>query len=102
MTVPAMPKKILLQTTIPAIADDWNIARFHLLSEFLDRQQAPKGSKLFRVTARDRDGCAGPDSLLSRLDETDFDELWLFAVDTGRSTRDYARNLALWLAGFSG
>ena len=78
-----MPKKILLQTTIPTIADDWNIARFHLLSEFLDRLRAPDGSKLFEVTARDRDSGAAPDSLLSRLDETDFDQLWLFAVDTG-------------------
>ena len=78
-----MPKKILLQTTIPTIADDWNIARFHLLSEFLDRLEAPGGSKLFEVTARDRDSGPAPDSLLSRLDETDFDQLWLFAVDTG-------------------
>ena len=78
-----MPKKILLQTTIPTIQDDWNIARFHLLSEFLDEQRAADGSKMFHVTARDRDGGAGPDTLLSRLDETDFDQMWLFAVDTG-------------------
>jgi hypothetical protein len=78
-----MPKKILLQTTIPRIADDWNIARFHLLSEFLDRLEAPGGSKLFEVTARDRDSGSAPDSLLSRLDETDFGQIWLFAVDTG-------------------
>lgn len=78
-----MAKKILLQTTIPTIPDDWHIARFHLLSEFLDRQQANDGSKLFQVTARDRDAGTGPDSLLSRLDETDFDQMWLFAVDTG-------------------
>jgi hypothetical protein len=78
-----MPKKILLQTTIPTIADDWNIARFHLLLELLDAERAADGSKLFDVTARDRDGATGPDSLLSRLDETDFDQMWLFAVDTG-------------------
>ncbi|HEY4078257.1 MAG TPA: hypothetical protein VGM26_15105 [Rhizomicrobium sp.] len=78
-----MPKKILLQTTIPTTSDDWDIARFHLLSEFLDGQQAADGSKLFQVTARDRDGAAGPDSLLARIDETDFDQVWLFAVDTG-------------------
>lgn len=78
-----MPKKILLQTTIPTIPDDWNIARFRLLSEFLAGEQAADGSKLFHVTARDRDGGSGPDTLLSRLDETDFDQMWLFAVDTG-------------------
>ena len=78
-----MPKKILLQTTIPAIADDWNIARFHLLAEFLDRQQSADGSRLFQVTARNRDTKIGPDSLLSRLDQSDVDQLWLFAVDTG-------------------
>jgi len=78
-----MPKKLLLQTTIPTTADDWAIARFGLLAEFLDEQRSSDGSKLFSVTARDRDGGDGPDSVLSRLDETDFDELWLFAVDTG-------------------
>ena len=41
-----MPKKILLQTTIPATADDWNISRFHLLAEFLDgnRRRTDPGS----------------------------------------------------------
>jgi hypothetical protein len=78
-----MPKKILLQTTIPTTADDWDIARFRLLSEFLDGQQAGDGSKLFSVTARDRDTATGPDAVLSRIDASDFDELWLFAVDTG-------------------
>ncbi|HEY4276198.1 MAG TPA: hypothetical protein VGM68_11975 [Rhizomicrobium sp.] len=78
-----MPKNILLQTTIPPIADDWNIGRFHLLSEFLGRQQTSDGSALFRVTARDRDDGTRPDSVLSRLDKTDFDQMWLFAVDTG-------------------
>jgi len=78
-----MPKKILLQTTIPPTADDWDIARFHHLAEFLDGQTAPDGSKLFAVTARDRDAMGAPDSLLSRLDRSDFDQMWLFAVDTG-------------------
>jgi hypothetical protein len=32
---------------------------------------------------RDRDQPGRPDSILSRIDESDFDELWLFAVDTG-------------------
>ena len=77
-----MPKNILLQTTIPTTQDDWNIARFRLLSECLDTLEADDGSKLFSVTARDRDN-GSRDSLLPRIDETDYDALWLFAVDTG-------------------
>lgn len=78
-----MPKKILLQTTIPITADDWDIARFRLLSEFLDGLRGADGSKLFSVTARDRDTATGSDAVLSRIDASDFDALWLFAVDTG-------------------
>ena len=78
-----MPKKILLQTTIPPTPDDWSIARFRLLSEFLEGQQDSGGSKLFAVTARDRNSNIHCDPLLSHIDEMDFDELWLFAVDTG-------------------
>jgi hypothetical protein len=78
-----MPKKILLQTTIPTTADVWDIARFRLLAEFLDGQRDAGGLKLFDVTARDRDAASGADSLLSRIDESDFDQMWLFAVDTG-------------------
>jgi hypothetical protein len=78
-----MSKKILLQTTIPKTPDDWSIARFGLLSEFLDSERAADGSRLFAVTARNRDSARGPDSVLSKIDEADFDELWLFAVDTG-------------------
>src|SRR6202012_5452975 len=41
------------------------------------------GNPLFDVTARDRDPLGKPDAVLSALDRSDFDELWLFAVDTG-------------------
>ena len=78
-----MPKRILLQTTIPTTRDDWSIARFGLLAEFLDGQNAADGSRLFTVDARDRDRASGPDGMLSRIDESDVEELWLFAVDTG-------------------
>ena len=77
-----MKKRILLQTTISKTEDDWSIARFRLLSEYLDSLDAADGSKLFSVAARDRDK-GGRDSVLSRIDERDFDALWLFAVDTG-------------------
>ncbi|MEI9982804.1 MAG: hypothetical protein WDN69_06080 [Aliidongia sp.] len=32
---------------------------------------------------RDRDPIGAPDSVLSALDQSDFDEMWLFAVDVG-------------------
>lgn len=77
------PIKILLQTTIPPTDDDWSISRFSYLADFLRAQQDAEGRTLFEVTARDRDPLGAPDSLLSRLDQSDFDEAWLFAVDTG-------------------
>jgi hypothetical protein len=71
------PIQILLQTTIPERLDDWHIERFSLLREFL--------SSICKVTARNRETDEGEaDPVLSTIDKSDFDELWLFAVDTGR------------------
>lgn len=78
------PVRILLQTTIPASEDDWNVGRFSLLREHLESLRDDEGHALFEVVARDRvTDLDGNDEVLSRLDSTDFDELWLFAVDTG-------------------
>jgi hypothetical protein len=77
-----MAIKILLQTTIVPTTDDWSIARFHLLSGFLQEQRDASGKPLFEVTARDR-SAATNDPVLSALQRSDFDEMWLFAVDTG-------------------
>ena len=77
------PTKILFQTTIPTTEDDWSIARFTQVAELLRGQRDPNGSPLYEVTARDRDPLGKPDSVLSVLDQSDFDQLWLFAVDTG-------------------
>src|SRR2546423_14784814 len=78
------PINILLQMTIPAIVDDWNIDRFSLLSNHLASITDKSGEPLFKVTARNREVNAdGNDAVLSVLDTTDFDELWLFAVDAG-------------------
>lgn len=75
---------ILLQTTIPTVEDDWNITRFSLLRDHLASLKDTNGNALYEVTGRDRElNANGDDPLLSRLGETDFDELWLFAVDTG-------------------
>lgn len=75
--------RILLQTTIPHDKDDWHIGRFELLREHLSALRGDDGWPLFEVTARDRDPAGAPDSVLSKLDRSPFDELWLFAVDTG-------------------
>jgi hypothetical protein len=78
-----MPKKILMQTTIPTTGDDWSIARFSRLGALLRDQRDDQGSPIYDVTMRDRDPKGQPDSVLSTIDQSDFDELWLFAVDTG-------------------
>lgn len=78
------PIRILLQTTLPAAADDWNINRFSLLTEHLRSIKGADGGPQFEVTTRNRElGEDGNDSVLSELDQSDFDELWLFALDLG-------------------
>jgi hypothetical protein len=78
------PTRILLQTTIPTTEDDWSIDRFSLLREHLASIKDEAGTPLYDVTARDRETSDGAnDPILSTLDASDFDELWLFAVDTG-------------------
>ena len=73
-----MATRILLQTTIPAVEDDWNIGRFSRLAAHLASLDGVE------VVARDR---AVPgsevDPVLGALDTSDFDQLWLFAVDVG-------------------
>jgi hypothetical protein len=71
-----MPK-ILLQTTIPKIDADWHIGRFSVLAEVLRADG-------HEVVARDREPQSdGSDPVLSSLDRSDFDELWLIAADRG-------------------
>jgi hypothetical protein len=82
------PINILLQTTIEPTANDWHIGRFSMLRDYLASLTASDGSPLFRVTARDRDPIGAPDSVLSSLDRSIYDELWLFAVDTGEGLHD--------------
>jgi hypothetical protein len=77
------PIRILLQTTIPGIEDDWNIGRFSMLRDYLTGLTDEDGEPLFDVVARDRAEPGCPDPILCKIDDSDFDELWLFAVDTG-------------------
>lgn len=78
------PIRILLQTTIPFAEDDWNIGRFSLLTEHLRSLKGDGGDPLYEVTTRDREEDAnGSDPILSELDSSEFDQLWLFALDLG-------------------
>jgi hypothetical protein len=76
--------KILLQTTIPYTEDDWHIGRFSLLQNHLESLKDENGDEFYEVVTRNREeDSAGNDIILSNLDTSDFDELWLFALDTG-------------------
>jgi hypothetical protein len=71
-------KRILFKTTIPRTEDDWHIGRFSLLRREVESLPG------FSVVARDRRVDAdGNDPDLVGLPDSDFDELWLFAVDVG-------------------
>ena len=82
------PIEILLQTTIEPTENDWHIGRFSMLRDYLASLRASDGSPLCRVTARDRAKIGAPDPVLSSLDRSAYDELWLFAVDTGDGLHD--------------
>ena len=77
------PARILLQTTIEPAENDWHIGRFSLLRDYLASLAGPDGGPLFEVVARDREDTSGPDPVLSQIDRSGFDALWLFAVDVG-------------------
>jgi hypothetical protein len=78
------PIRILMQTTIPFAEDDWHIGRFSLLRDELAALKDDAGNPLCEVTTRNRESdAAGNDPILSTLDATDFNELWLFAIDMG-------------------
>lgn len=80
----SQPIRILLQTTIPTTEDDWSIARFSLLHDYLASLRDEAGNLMCNMVSRDRESDSnGDDPVLSTLDESDFDELWLFAVDIG-------------------
>jgi hypothetical protein len=76
--------KILIQTTIPYTEDDWHVGRFSLLTRHLRSLRDESGLPLYEVTARNRETNAdGHDPVLLGLADSDVDQLWLFAVDSG-------------------
>jgi len=74
--------RILVQTTTPGGSDDWSVERLSLLTAHLAwlREDGTR----FDVPARNREpGPNRDDPVLASLDRSQFDELWLFAFDTG-------------------
>jgi hypothetical protein len=73
-----------MQTTIPFAEDDWHIGRFSLLRDTLASLKDEAGNTRYEVSTRNREtDTTGNDPVLSSLDTTDFNELWLFAIDLG-------------------
>ncbi len=88
----AKPIRILLQTTLPPVEDDWNIGRFSMLRDYLVSLKDESGNPLYEVTARNREcDSKGNDPILSNLSREQFDELWLFALDVGEGLSDLDR-----------
>jgi hypothetical protein len=55
-----------------------------MLAEILSGSRDDLGNRKFEVVSRNRDNQGnGDDSVLAGLDESDFDQLWLFGVDVG-------------------
>jgi hypothetical protein len=78
------PIRILLQTTIPSVEDDWTIDRFSLLADHLASIKDESGSRIYEITTRNREiNAQGDDLVLSELHDSHFDQLWLFAVEVG-------------------
>jgi hypothetical protein len=74
--------RILVQTTTPRRPDDWSVESLSLMTEHLAalRHDAMR----VEVTARNREvDATGNDPVLVSLDRSPFDELWLFAFDSG-------------------
>jgi hypothetical protein len=77
-----MPTRILLKTTIGSIENDWNVARFSLLTEHLRSLKDSSGSLLYEVVARDRaENASGDDVDLADLVGGAYGQLWLIGAD---------------------
>ena len=74
--------KILLQTTTPAEENNWSTRSFSLLADHLASLRSEECR--FEVTVRDRETAPGQDdAVLSGLDRSSYEQLWLFALDGG-------------------
>jgi len=74
--------RILVQTTTPGAPNDWSKESLSLLTDHLASLR--EGETRFEVTARNREATPGADDpVLSSIDRSTFDELWLFALESG-------------------
>ena len=74
--------RILVQTTTPRRPDDWSVDNLSLMVKHLASLR-DDGTRC-EVAARNREaGPDGTDAVIASLDRSPFDELWLFALDSG-------------------
>src|SRR5262245_65910329 len=60
-----------------------------MLAQYLSELTDANGNHLYTVLARDRENMAnGDEKILSTLDQSDVDQLWLFGVDVGGGLSD--------------
>src|SRR5215510_1057540 len=60
-----------------------------MLAQYLSELTDANGNHLYTVSARDRENMAnGDEKILSTLDRSDVDQLWLFGVDVGGGLSD--------------
>jgi hypothetical protein len=76
-------QQILIQTSVPdSTTGPWGVNRFSALVGLLSSLTDAQGQPLYHVIARNRQADRqGDDVLLSRLAESEVDQLWLFAVE---------------------
>jgi len=86
------PIRILLQTTIPFVENDWHVGRFSLLARELAASSG--AGRPIEVTARDR-ASLNDDPVLSTIDRSGFDEIWIFGVDIGNGLTPAEREALL-------
>jgi len=73
---------ILLKTTIGAVADDWNVARFSLLAAHLRTLRDARGELRYEVFARDRvENATGDDRDLALAATGAYAQVWRIAAD---------------------
>jgi hypothetical protein len=74
--------RILVQTTTRGGSDDWSVERLSLLTAHLASLRED-GTRFDVEGAQPRTRAKQSDPVLASLDRSQFDELWLFALDTG-------------------
>jgi hypothetical protein len=81
-------QQILIQTSVPdSTTGPWGVNRFSALVGLLSSLTDAHGQPLYHVIARNRQADRqGDDVLLSRLAESEVDQLWLFAVEASASS----------------